>query len=121
MNEDDQIQPNEKPQELHSYSQLIESAEDVEAQNAAEAAENQEPPKEVIFRHPQQVLTNKEVQILLMKKEEDMNETEKAALALYFVRAKHHGSRPLKQLNTRQNKKKRHKRRMSNQSRKANR
>lgn len=77
--------------------------------------------QEVKFRHPHQILTNKEIQILIAKKEEDLTEVEKDAIKLFIVRTKHHGSSPRKVLNTAQNKKKRNKKRIAKQSRKANR
>lgn len=75
---------------------------------------------ELILRHPQQILTNKQVQFLLMKKEEDMTETEKGALSLFLLRAKHHNSRP-KMLSSKQRIALKKKRKASRDSRKVNR
>jgi hypothetical protein len=77
--------------------------------------------KEVVFRHPQQILTNKEIQILLAKKNEELNDLEKDAIKLFLIRAKHHNSRPLKVLSKKQNKLKKQKRRTAKKSRKTNR
>jgi hypothetical protein len=77
--------------------------------------------QEIKWRHPQQVLTNKEMQILMSKKEEDLTESERTALKWMILRLKHHNSSPRLTPNKRQNALKRKKRRMSKVSRKANR
>lgn len=95
--------------------------------------------KEVKFRHPQQLLTNKEIQILIEKQAlveqaraekekngedpdtvEDLNPTEKGAISLYLLRARHHNSRP-KLLSSKKRKALKKKRKISKNSRKANR
>lgn len=102
---------------------MNEDEKKVAAEQAPETTQElvEEVKKEVKFRHPHQILTNKEVQILLTKKEEELTEVEKDAIKLFVVRARHHGSTPRKVLNTAQNKKKRLKKRMTKKSRKANR
>lgn len=123
--------------------QLISDAElaEIEASSlelAADVAQEIEVPADVNFRHPQQILTNKEIQILFTKKGkldeenaerekkgeepvEGLTENEKGAIKLFLVRAQHHGSKPKKVFNTRQNKASKKKRRISKASRKANR
>src|SRR5258705_11819575 len=61
------------------------------------------PQEEIKWRHPQQVLTNKEAVILLSKKEEDLTEAEKVALKWLVLRARHHNSTPKKVLSKSQN------------------
>lgn len=99
------------------------SSEEISEAELAELAadfENQ-PLGEIKWRHPQQVLTNREAQILLTKKEEELTESEKYALKWLILRARNHGSSPKKVLTKTQNKRKRLKRKMAKQSRKANR
>ena len=79
------------------------------------------PQVEIKWRHPQQILTNKEAQILLSKKEEELTEVEKTALKWLVLRLRHHNSTPKKVSSTKQNTKRKLKRRMSKVSRKANR
>lgn len=95
--------------------------------------------KELIFRHPQQVLTNKQIQFLFEKKGlidqakkekeekgedpntvEDLNETEKGAISLFLIRSQRQNSKP-KLLSTKQRKALKKKRKMSRNSRKVNR
>jgi hypothetical protein len=91
--------------------------------------------EEVIFRHPQQILTNKQLQNLFKKQAkvdqlksvsenpdevEDLTETEKGAIKLFLLRARHHNSKP-KALSTKQRKALKKKRRTAKISRKANR
>jgi hypothetical protein len=95
-------------------------------------------PAEVNFRHPQQILTNREIQILFEKKGkldqenaervkkgeepiEGLTEIEKGAIQLFLVRAQHHGSKPKLNLSTKQKKARKRKRSISKASRKANR
>lgn len=80
-----------------------------------------EPKPEINWRHPQQVLTNKEMHILLSKKEEELTDVEKTAMKWMLLRLKHHNSTPKKVLSTKQNKLRKKKRSISNKSRKANR
>ena len=98
-----------------------------------------EKPKEVNFRHPQQMLTNNEIQILFEKKGvidqqkeeiekqggdpntvEDLTETEKGAISLFLVRAKFHNSKA-KQLSSKLRKARKKARKISKKSRKVNR
>lgn len=93
--------------------------------------------KDVVFRHPQQILTNKEIQNLFRKKAkvdeenlerekrgeekvEGLTEIEKGAITLFLLRARHQGSKP-KKLNKKQRTALKAKRRTSNKSRKINR
>lgn len=95
--------------------------------------------RELTFRHPQQVLTNKQIQFLFEKKGlidqakaekekngedpnmvEDLNETEKGAITLFLVRSRHQNSKP-KLLSTKQRKVVKKKRKASRNSRKVNR
>jgi hypothetical protein len=93
--------------------------------------------KEVVFRHPQQILTNKEIQNLFKKKAkvdeenaerekrgedpvEGLTPTEKGAISLFILRAKHHGSKP-KKLSAKQRTAVKAKRKTSKKSRKINR
>ena len=122
--------------------QLISDAELAEIQASISSTEDvdTEPLKlqEVKFRHPQQILTNKEIQILFEKKgkldelnaerekngEEPLDtltDTEQGAIKLFLVRAKHHGSTPKKVLSTKQNKVRKVRKRLAKASRKNNR
>lgn len=91
--------------------------------------------EDVIFRHPQQILTNKQLQNLFKKQAkidqlkaasenpddiEDLTETEKGAIKLFLLRARHHNSKP-KALSTKQRKALKKKRKISRASRKVNR
>lgn len=95
--------------------------------------------KEVKFRHPHQVLSNREFQILIEKQAavdqakaekekngqdpetvEDLTPTEKNAISLFLIRAKHHNSRP-KLLSAKKRKVLKKKRKTSRDSRKKNR
>lgn len=96
--------------------------------------------KEVKFRHPQQILTNKEIQILF-EKQAQINEAkaeieknggdpetiegltveEEGAIKLFLLRARNHKSTPKVQFTKRQNKARRKARRTSKNSRKQNR
>lgn len=80
-----------------------------------------EPKLEIKWRHSQQVLTNKEAEILLLKKEEELTEFEKTAKKWLVLRLKHHNSTPKNNSSSRQNSLRRKKRRISNASRKVNR
>lgn len=96
-------------------------------------------PADVVFKHPHQILTNKQIQLLFRKQAwlekekqarkergedeegaEELTPTEKSAIDLFILRAKHQHSKP-KQLNAKQRTAKRLKRRMTKVSRKANR
>jgi len=93
--------------------------------------------KDVVFKHPQQILTNKEIQNLFKKKAkvdeenlerekrgeekvEGLTETEKGAISLFMLRARHQGSKP-KKLNKKQRTALKAKRKTSKKSRKINR
>ena len=95
--------------------------------------------KEVVFRHPQQVLSNREIQILFnkqakvselkAKKEElgedpdtveDLTLTEKGAISLFLVRAKNQNSKA-KISSTKDRKSRKKARKSSKKSRKINR
>jgi ABC-type oligopeptide transport system ATPase subunit len=78
-----------------------------------------EPKKEVVFRHPQQILTEKEIQILLTKEKEELTEIESKAIKLFLLRAKHHGSKP-KVLSGTQRAHRKVKRKLAKKSRKIN-
>lgn len=135
-----------QPVENQEEEQLISDAELAEIEASMLNLENevkeleaaQAPPAEVNFRHPQQILTNKEIQLLFQKKgkldEENaerekkgeevvdgLSETEKGAIKLFLVRAQHHGSTPKQQFTAKQNKARKNKRKISKASRKANR
>jgi len=113
----------------------------IETQEITEVIEVAEPEveeiKDVVFRHPQQILTNKEIQNLFKKKakvdEENaerekrgeepvkgLTETEEGAIKLFILRAKHHGSKP-KVLTAKQRTALKAKRKASKKSRKINR
>ena len=110
--EENQEVENTSPEEVP----VISDAEIAELENSI----TEEVKPELILRHPQQILTNKQVQFLLTKKEEEMSETEKGALSLFFLRAKHHNSKP-KMLSTKQRTALKKKRKASRDSRKVNR
>lgn len=93
--------------------------------------------KDVVFRHPQQLLTTKEIQNLFRKKSkvdeenverekrgeelvEGLTEIEKGAINLFLLRAKHHNSKP-KQLTSKERTARKAKRKAAKQSRKINR
>lgn len=113
--------------------------QEIETQEITDVIEvaEPEPIKEVVFRHPQQLLTNKEIQNLILKKAkvdnenaerekrgeepiEGLTETEKGAITLYLLRARSHQSKP-KQLNAKQRTALKAKRKASKKSRKTNR
>lgn len=110
----------------------------IETQEVTEVIEVAEPEviKDVVFRHPQQILTNKEIQNLFRKKAkvdeenaerekrgeepvEGLTPTEKGAISLFILRAKHHRSKP-KMLTSKQRSALKAKRKASKQSRKIN-
>jgi hypothetical protein len=110
---------------------------EISTEELKEMAEQMAVPQEVKFRHPQQLLTNKEIQILLMKKAkndaenkereekgeeaiDELSEVEKGAIKLFFLRAKYHNSKP-KQLSAKQRTAKKAARKTAKKSRKANR
>jgi len=95
--------------------------------------------KEVYFRHPQQILRNKEIQILLEKQQQEDNIkeelkkegkdtstvelltlTERNAIKLFFIRARNNNSKT-KFLSTKQRRSLKKKRKVSRTSRKINR
>src|SRR5258708_7468210 len=92
-------------QELSVPELTGENLQEISASDIAELEANfgNLPQEEIKWRHPQQVLTNKEAVILLSKKEEDLTESEKIALKWLVLRAKHHNSSPKKVLNKQQN------------------
>ena len=113
----------------------------IKTQEITEVIEVAEPEieviKDVVFRHPQQILTNKEIQNLFRKKAkveeenaerekrgeepvEGLSETEKGAIKLFILRAKHSGSKP-KKLTSKQRTALKAKRKASKKSRKINR
>ncbi|HTH30832.1 MAG TPA: hypothetical protein VL946_05745 [Lacibacter sp.] len=115
--------------------------QEIETQEITDVIEVAEPEveeiKDVTFRHPQQILTNKEVQNLFRKQAkvneenaerekrgeeavEGLTETEKGAIKLFLLRARHHGSKP-KVLTAKQRTALKAKRKASRKSRKINR
>jgi hypothetical protein len=88
-------------------------------QSEVEAAEAVEIPR-INYRHPHQVLTNKEMRILLTTKEEDQTENDKLAIKMLTLRLKNHRSRP-KPLSSAERTKRKTKRKLAKASRKANR
>jgi hypothetical protein len=85
----------------------------------SEIVENTEIPR-INYRHPHQVLTNKEIKILLSTKKEDQTENDKLALSMFMLRLKGHRSRP-KPLSAAERAKRKTKRQLAKASRKANR
>jgi hypothetical protein len=131
-----------KNQAIETQENLITDAElaEIEAStvNFSNKITEESAPREVNFRHPQQILTNKEIQILFEKKGkvdqenaerekkgeepiEGLTEIEKGAIQLFLIRAQHHGSKPKLNLSTKQRKARKKKRSISKASRKANR
>lgn len=119
-------------------NQEIETQEIIKEVDAIEQILNEvEEIKDVVFRHPQQILTNKEIQNLFRKKAkvdeenlerekrgeekvEGLTETEKGAIILFLLRARHQGSKP-KKLSKKQRTALKAKRKTSKKSRKINR
>lgn len=111
----------------------------IENQEITDVVEVAEPEiiEEVVFRHPQQLLTNKEIQNLILKKAkvdgenaerekkgeepiEGLSEVERGAISLYLLRAKSHHSKP-KKLSSKERTTRKAKRKISKKSRKLNR
>jgi hypothetical protein len=103
--------------EVTNNEPVISDAELAEIEQQLDA----QPKGEIKWRHPQQVLTNKEMQILLSKKEEELTDEEKLAMKWMVLRIKNHNSTPKKVLSTKQNKLRKKRRSIAKESRKANR
>jgi hypothetical protein len=116
---------------------IEEAAKEVFGESTEEVEETR--PIDVVFTHPQQILNNKQIQLLFRKQAwlekekqarkergedeqgaEELTPTEKSAIDLFILRAKHHHSKP-KALSTKQRAAKKVKRKLTKQSRKANR
>ena len=118
-------------------NQQIETQEITEADVIDAAEPEVEEIKDVVFKHPQQILSNKEIQYLFKKKAkideenlerekrgedpvDSLSETEKGAISLFLLRAKHQGSKP-KKLTSKKRTLLKAKRKASRKSRKINR
>lgn len=129
----DENEVKNQPEDVKS----IIDAEEVLTDILTEELEKVEEIKDVAFRHPQQLLTNKQIQSLFLKKGkideenaerekrgeepiEGLTETEKGAITLFLLRARSHGSKP-KQLSTKERTARKAKRKTSKKSRKLNR
>ncbi len=117
--------PSEKD-DLVVYPEIVALAKDLQAiefpkvELSSDDFKAEEEIPRVKYRHPQQILTRKDLDILINTKAEDLTEEDKSALKLYFIRLKGQNSKP-KILSTAERKRRKKKRSVAKQSRKTNR